>query len=401
MTSKQREFIPLSTPWLSGNEKHYLQECVESGWLAAGPFIQRFEESVAGHVGAEEAVAVSSGTAALHVALRLLNIGEGDEVICPTATFVATNNAVTYTGARPAFVDSEPGTWGLDPVELKNFLTNECQRASNGAVIDIQTGRRVAAVLVVHLFGNPAEMDALLATAEEYGLPLIEDATESLGSRYRGRATGTLGLLGCYSFNGNKTITSGGGGILVSQDQGLLDRARLLINQSKDPGEEFFHSEIGYNYRLSNLHAAVGLAQMERLEEFVAARRSHMELYSSAFSGLPGVTVVEEQEWSTSNYWLSTVLLDPQVFPLSPAETSQELSRAGIEARRPFVPNHLLPPYANERRFGELPVANSLYQTGLNLPSSAWMRPEQVRYVADALAALAGQTSKDKSLAEP
>ena len=390
MTNNKQEFIPLSTPWVSGNEKDYLVECIDTGWLATGPFIHRFEDYVARYVGVEEAVAVSSGTAALHVALRLLEIGEGDEVICPTATFVATTNSVAYTGARPVFLDSEPGAWGLDPEELKRFLENECRRDPNGNVIDIQSGKRIGAILVVHLFGNPADMDPILATADEYGIPIIEDAAESLGSRYREHATGTLGVIGCFSFNGNKTVTSSGGGMLVSKDPEMLERARRLINQGKDHGEEFYHSEVGYNYRLSNLHAAVGLAQVERLDEFLAARRSNAEVYSDAFAGVSGITMVREQEWAKSNYWLSTVLLDPQTFPLSPEESSRALRKVGIEARRPFVPNHTLPPYAGERRFGELAVSNSLYQMGLNLPSSAWMTQEQVRRVADSLVKLAG-----------
>lgn len=385
MSADSESFVPLSTPWLHGNEREYLLECVDSGWVAAGPFVRRFEEEVAGYLGARDAVAVSSGTAALHVALQLLNVGHGDEVLCPSLTFVATTNAITYTGARPAFLDSQRETWGLDPLALRSFLEQECQRSSTGGIVDRKSGLQVKAVIVVHLYGHPVDMDPVLAVTEEYGLPLIEDATESLGSTYKGKHMGVFGLLGCLSFNGNKTITSGGGGMIVSQDQSLLDRGRVLINQARDPGDEFHHSDVGYNYRLSNLHSAIGLAQFEQLEEFVASRRSHAERYASALAEVPGITFVEEQPWAKSNFWLSTVLLDTNGVEGHPAEVARLMKEFGIEVRRPFIPNHLLPPYQHDRTFGDLPVAFSLYQQGLNLPSSAWLSPEQVEYVIDKL----------------
>ena len=382
-------FIPLSTPSLMGNEREYLFECLDTGWVAAGPFIRRFENAVSEYLGSADAVAVSSGTAALHVSLRLLGVGPGDEVLCPSLTFVATTNAVSYTGARPAFLDSQPETWGLDPSALRGFLEQECRRDAKGALVDQVTGRRVKAILVVHLYGHPVDMDSVLAAAEEYSLPVIEDATESLGSLYRGRPTGVLGRLGCLSFNGNKTVTSAGGGMIVSRDTELLDRARFLINQARDPGDEFYHSEVGYNYRLSNLHAAVGLAQFECLEEHLEARRSHAESYASVLAEVPGLTFVREQPWARSNYWLSTVLLDSQEFPVSPSQVVCRLRGSGIEVRRPFVPSHMLPPYQQERTFGELSVARGLYERGLNLPSSAWLTGVQVEYVASQLASLA------------
>jgi perosamine synthetase len=378
-------YIPLSTPWLGGREKEYLVECIDTGWVAAGPYIRRFEEYVSGYLGAPDCVAVSSGTAALHVAMRLLDVGPGDEVICPSLTFVATTNAITHTGARPAFIDSQPETWGMDPLSLRRFLEEECERDSGRPLVDRVTKRPVKAVLVVHLFGHPVDMDQILEVAREYGLPVIEDATESLGSLYKGKPTGTLGLLGCLSFNGNKTVTSGGGGMVVSEDIDLLRRARYLINQAHDDSMEFLHSEVGYNYRLSNLHAAVGLAQVERLDEFISARRSIAELYTEAFSEVPGITFFQEQPWARSNYWLSTVKLDPESFPVSPEEVAARMRSRGIEVRRPFVPNHRLPPFKGERAFGELPVAVSLYQQGLNLPSSAWLKPEQVERITGEL----------------
>ena len=213
-----QKFIPLSTPWLSGREKEYLMECVDTGWVAGGPFVQRFEESVAYYLSSANAVAVSSGTAALQVSLRLIGVEPGDEVACPSFTFVATSNAIASTGAHPAFIDSHSETWGMDPTALRKFLETECVHESSKGSIDKATNRPIKAIVVVHLFGHPVDMDAILAVAQEYDLPVIEDATESLGSMYKGKLTGTLGRIGCLSFNGNKTITSGGGGMIVSND---------------------------------------------------------------------------------------------------------------------------------------------------------------------------------------
>jgi len=382
LSAESGSFIPLSTPLIQGREQEYVLECLDTGWVAAGPFVRRFEEAVSQCLGSADAVAVSSGTAALHVALLLLGVGPGDEVLCPSLTFVATTNTVSYTGARPVFVDSQRESWGLDPLELRRFLNEDCERDTAGRLMDRATGRCVKAVMVVHLNGHPVDMDPVLTTAAEFGLPVVEDATESLGSQYQGRPTGLLGDLGCLSFNGNKIITSGSGGMIVSQDQGLLDRARYLINQARDPGDDFFHSEIGYNYRMSNLHAAVGLAQLERLEEFVEARRSHAWRYAQAFTEHQGITFMAEQPWARSNYWLSSVLLDPETCPVSPVQLVDGMRRAGIEVRRAFVPNHLFPEYEADRTVGDLPVARSIYQQGLNLPSSAWLKEEQVDFVA-------------------
>ena len=386
-------FIPLSTPWLDGKEKEYVLECLDTGWVAAGSFIGRFEEAVAGYLGAPDAVATSSGTAAIHVALSMLGIGFGDEVICPSLTFVATTNAVVHTGARPAYVDSNSETWGMDPVSLSLALEKGCRVQADGSVIDLESGLRVGAVMVVHLYGHPVDMTPILEIAERFRLPVIEDATESLGSVYRGIPTGILGNIGCFSFNGNKTITSGGGGIIVSKDSRLVSKARYLINQAKDPGDEFHHSEVGFNYRLSNLHAAVGLAQFERLEEFLTARRSHAQRYSAAFAENPGITFSIEPKGSRSNYWLSTVLLNHDKFALPPAEVVTKMKEAGIEVRRPFVPNHLLPPYQQDRVFGELPNTLSLYERGLNLPSSAWLEEHQLDRIAHTLAELGNRSS--------
>ena len=380
------EFIPLSTPWLVGREREYLLECIDSGWIAAGPYIGKFEDAVAQRVGSEGAVAVSSGTAALHVALHLLGVGSGDAVLCPTLTFVATTNSIVYTGARPVFLDSEPTTMGVDPASLRRFLENQCSVDPTGIVTDKVTGLRIKALVVVHLYGHPADMDPILEISREYGLPVIEDATESLGSLYHGRSTGSMGLIGCFSFNGNKTVTSGGGGMIVSADEDLISRSRSLINQAKAAGSEFFHSEMGFNYRLSNLHAAVGLAQFERLEDLLAARRGHAQRYAESLTEVPGITFCTEQPWAQSNYWLSTILVDPEVTGITTDKIMKTLGDRGIEVRRPFVPNHQLPPYQNDRTEGNMDSAVSLYRRGLNLPSSGWLSSTQLDRVVEELA---------------
>lgn len=378
-------FIPLSTPWLKGNEKEYLMECIDTGWVATGSFIRRLEESVSGYLGCGDAVAVSSGTAALHVALQLLGVGPGDAVLCPSLTFVATTNAIRYTGARPIFLDCQEETWGLDPSAVSGFLEQECTPKSTGEPVDRKTGLRIKAIIVVHLYGHPTDMDPIISAAAEHGIPVLEDATESLGSRYKTKPTGGLGQLGCLSLNGNKVITSGGGGMLVSNDLGLLEKARYLINQGHDSGHGFHHSEVGYNYRLSNLHAAVGLAQFELIDEMVAARRSNAAIYTQIFAEVAGITMVQEQSWAKSNYWLSTVKLNPKRLRIPTEELVPLMRQSGIETRQPFVPNHLLPPYRDERTFGPLPITSLLYEQGLNLPSSAWLTQQQVELVATKL----------------
>ena len=391
MMSGNQEFIPLSTPWLNGREKEYLSDCVDSGWVTTGKYVQEFEEAISGYIGSTGAVAVSNGTAALHIALKLLDVGPGDAVICPSLSFVASTNTISYTGARPIFLDSNQETWGLDPQDLVQFLESECYSKDDGSIIERLTGLKIKAVIAVHLYGHPVDMDPILETAKHFGIGVVEDASESLGSKYKEAFTGAMGQIGCMSFNGNKTMTSGGGGMIMSCDHNIIERGRLLTNQAKDAGDEFYHSEIGYNYRLSNLHAALGLAQFEQLETFIKARRRHNDQYAEALSEVPGITLLREQPWAHSNCWLTTVLLDPSVVMIPVAKLVTRMRESGIETRRPFVPNHLLPPYRKDRTFGDLRVAKKLYKWGLNLPSSAWMTEDQIERVANTLIKLIGR----------
>jgi len=349
--------IPLSAPVLRGNEAAYLQACIDENWVAtSGRFTRELERAFADMHGLENALATQSGTAALHIALAELGIGPGDEVIIPDLTFVATANPVRYVGAEPVLADVERDTYGLDPAVLPGLIT-----------------ARTKAIIVVHLFGLPADMEGILAVAAQHGLPVIEDATESLGSTYDGRYTGTLGDIGCFSFNGNKVITSGGGGMVIARDEDRLAHMRLLAFQARTPGKgalDYFHAEVGFNYGMTNIQAAVGLAQFERLDEYVGARQAVAARYAERLADVPGLTLAPMLERATWNGWLSSVLVDEAAYGESRDALTQRCLDALIEVRPFFTPMHELPPYAASAR-GALPVSTELHNVGLNLPSSA------------------------------
>jgi perosamine synthetase len=267
-------FIPLCVPEIRGNEWDYIKECLDSNWVSSvGAFVDRFEGAVANYVGTEHAVATVSGTAALHIALLVAGVQPDDEVLVPTLSFIAPANAIRYVGAWPVFIDAEPIHWQMDPVKVQGFLENEC-RSQGGNLINRTTGRRVKAILPVHILGHPCDMDPILEVADRYELITIEDATESLGAQYKKRMAGKLGQIACFSFNGNKLITTGGGGMIVTDNQAWAERARYLTTQAKDDPIEYFHSEIGYNYRLTNIQAAMGVAQMEQIENFINQKKN-------------------------------------------------------------------------------------------------------------------------------
>jgi perosamine synthetase len=361
--------IPLSVPVLEGNELEYLRACVEENWVAAnGRFVGAFEEAFAARHCAPAAVSTGSGTAALHTALVELGIGPGDEVIVPALTFVASANPVRYVGAAPVFADVDPETLTLDPAVLP-ALCSEATRA----------------IVVVHLYGHPADMDPILALAAERGLAVVEDATEALGSRYRDRPCGTLGDIGCFSFNGNKVITTGGGGMLLASDPGRLEHMRYLTLQAREPGSrEYLHGDVGFNYLLSNLHAAVGLAQLERFDELLEARRRIAERYANGLEGVEGLRHVGEAPWARANRWLNSVVVDAEHYGEDREALLSRLNGEGIEARPFFHPLHRLAPYAPFAR-GELPRADRLHANGLNLPSSAALAPTEQDRVISAL----------------
>lgn len=362
--------VPLHEPRFQGNEQRYVQDCIESTFVSSvGAYVDRFERELAEYTGARRAVAVVNGTAALQVALQLAGVRAGDEVIVPALTFVATANAVHYLGATPHFADSGEATLGLDPDALRDWLEHTSERTAAG-IRNRHTGRPIRAVVPMHTFGHPCDLDGLMAVAHDYGLALVEDAAESLGSRYHGRHTGTFGLLGALSFNGNKVITTGGGGAILTDDERLADHAKHLTTTAKQPHRwEYVHDEIGYNFRMPNLNAALGCAQLEQLPDFLAAKRHLADRYREALSGVEGAGLVMEPEGSESNYWFQTLLLDEGEAELRD-RVLEATNEAGLMTRPAWALMHQLVPYRDCPR-APVPVAESLAQRIINLPSSA------------------------------
>ena len=360
----------LHEPSFAGNEWLYLRECLDSTFVSSvGKFVDRFEAELAAFAGAKHAVAVVNGTAALHVALKLAGVKAGDEVLIPALTFVATANAVTYCGATPHFVDSEEYTLGVDAEKLRDYLTTQTEQRA-GQCVDLATGRVIRALVPVHTFGHPANLDGLLAVARDFKLVLIEDAAESLGSYYHGQHTGTFGLMGILSFNGNKTITTGGGGALLTNSSEIALHAKHLTTTAKLPHAwEYRHDEIGYNYRMPNLNAALGCAQLEQLPLLLAAKRKLHQRYAAAFAPVAGVKLIAEPAQCQSNYWLQTLLLDTQ--QANQRDTIlQAANDAGFMTRPAWILMHELMPFKDCPRM-DLAGAQSLSQRLINIPSSS------------------------------
>lgn len=359
----------LHEPSFIGNEWLYLKECLDSTFVSSvGKFVDRFEVELAAFTGAKYAVAVVNGTAALHIALKLAGVKADDEVLIPSLTFVATANAVTYCAATPHFVDSEVCTLGVDPAKLRDYLTNHTEQHT-GQCVNRTTGRVIRALVPMHTFGHPADMDGLLAVAHDFNLALIEDAAESLGSYYYGRHTGTLGRMGTLSFNGNKTITTGGGGAILTNDAELARHAKHLTTTAKLPHAwEYRHDEIGYNYRMPNLNAALGCAQLEQLPTILAAKRDLFQRYQTAFTSVAGVKLMVEPEHCQSNYWLQTLVLDQECAKQRDA-LLQATNHAGFMTRPAWILMHELTPFTACPR-APLPVAKCLAASIINLPSS-------------------------------
>ena len=369
--------VALHEPHFAGNEWIYLKECLDSTYVSSvGRFVDRFEADLATYTGAKYAVAVVNGTAALHVALRLAGVQPGDEVLIPALTFVATANAVSYCGAVPHFVDSEERTLGLDPRALREYLTSVAERRA-GTCVHRQTGQVIRAVVPVHAFGHPVDIDGLLAVVHDFHLVMIEDAAESLGSFYQGVHTGTSGLMGTLSFNGNKTITTGGGGAILTNDAQVARRAKHLTTTARVSHRwEYRHDEVGYNYRLPNLNAALGCAQLEQLPGLLDAKRRLYERYAKAFAAVSGVHLLAEPEGCRSNYWLQTLLLEKQC--AGEREVILTVSNdAGIMTRPIWILNHRLPAFHASPRM-PLSVAESLEQRVVNVPSSAQLAMESL-----------------------
>jgi dTDP-4-amino-4,6-dideoxygalactose transaminase len=368
--------IYLSPPHLGRHELNYLLKAVEDNWVApVGPNLDGFEADICAAVGVPHCVALNSGTAALHLGLLLLGVGPGDEVLCPSFTFVASANAITYCGATPVLVDSETDTWNICPQRLREAIEAR-----------IGLGQKPKALLLVHLYGMPARLPEILALAEEFDLPILEDAAEALGSQWQHQPLGGFGRVGIFSFNGNKILTTSGGGALVTYDRELANRARFLASQAKDPAPHYQHSQVGYNYRLSNLLAGIGRGQMELLLDRVKRRREIFNWYREHLANLPGLQVAlyPEPAGSLSNRWLTTILLDPTQTNATPETVRQHLETHNIESRPLWKPLHLQPLFAETPMYGGA-VCADLFARGLCLPSGTAMGDEELRRVAKAV----------------
>jgi dTDP-4-amino-4,6-dideoxygalactose transaminase len=373
----------LSPPHLGRHELNYLHKAVEDNWVApVGPNITGFEADLCTYTGVGHAVALNSGTAAIHLGLLLLGVGPGDEVLCPSFTFVATANPILYCGATPVFVDSEAATWNICPQRLREAIEDR-----------IRLGKKPKALILVHLYGMPAKLDELLAIAQEFELPILEDAAEALGARFRGQPLGSFGQVSVFSFNGNKILTTSGGGALLTHDAELATQARFLATQAKDASPHYQHSQVGYNYRLSNLLAGIGRGQMELLEDRVKRRREIFNWYQENLATLPGLTVAlaTEPVGSRSNRWLTTVLLTPLDSPegdtkptATPESLRQHLETYKIESRPLWKPLHLQPLFANAPVYGGT-VCADLFARGLCLPSGTAMTDDDQKRVVRAL----------------
>ncbi|WP_187264375.1 aminotransferase class V-fold PLP-dependent enzyme [Pontibacter beigongshangensis] len=364
--------IFLSVPHLGGHEQNYVQKALEDNWVTtAGPNIPGFEHDVCQHTNARFAVALNSGTAAIHLALRVLGVKRGDEVICSTFTFVATANPILYMGATPVFVESEATTWNMCPDTLEQTIQAR-----------LKLGKKPACILLVHLYGMPAMLKELLEVAHRYNIPVIEDAAESLGSRYGGHQTGTLGEVGIFSFNGNKIITTSGGGALVTADEKLAEQARFLATQAKEDASFYEHTQMGYNYRMSNIAAGIGRGQIEVLEKRVKQRREVFNFYRERLES-EFVSFLPEPKGSYSNRWLTTILLDPSLGK-NPEEIRLAMETHNIEVRRLWKPMHLQPLFKGAAYYGNS-LSQQLFEQGLCLPSSSSLPEEDLEKVVRVL----------------
>ncbi|KJU81367.1 aminotransferase, L0031 family [Candidatus Magnetobacterium bavaricum] len=371
--------IPLSVPEITGNEWKYIKECLDNGWVSSvGDMVNRFETKVANHVKAEYAVATVNCTSALHLSLIGCGVEPGDEVIVPTLTFIATVNVVRYCGAYPVFMDCDPETLCVDINKVTQFLRDECVVQSDGSTYNKTTGRRVKSIISVHTFGHPADMYTLMEAVEGTSIHVIEDAAESLGSLYKDKHTGILGKVGCFSFNGNKLITTGGGGMIVTNNRSMAERVRHLSTQAKKDAFEYDHDDIGYNYRLTNIQAAMGIGQMERIDEFIAIKRKNALIYRDLLSDLDNVEFLWEQQWVKSNFWFYTIR--------SPKTDKKNLMdfmlSNGIQVRPIWKLIHTLPMYKSYQAYA-IDKAIDAYDSCINLPCSVGIKESEIIFVVN------------------
>ncbi|CAD5900825.1 putative aminotransferase involved in biofilm matrix formation [Carnobacterium maltaromaticum] len=368
--------ILLSSPHMSGNEQNYINNAFKENWIAPlGPNVNQFELDIAAYAGVKGASVTSSGTGAIHLALDILGVKQGDSVFCSTFTFVASANPALYLGADITFIDSEVETWNMSPFALERALSDAKKM-----------GKLPKAIIVVNLYGQSAQMDELLEIANSYNVPIIEDAAESLGAEYKGKKSGTLGKIGIYSFNGNKIITTSGGGVLISDDEEIIGRSRFLATQARDEAPHYQHSVVGYNYRMSNILAGVGIAQLQVLDERVARRREIFDTYYQELTGIEGVQFMPELNGTKSNRWLTTLTIDQTIIQLNPYEIMDKMNEANIETRALWKPLHMQPLFKDNKFYKDKnsleSTAGLLFANGLCLPSGSNMtNAEQTRVI--------------------
>jgi len=372
--------IPLCEPLLAGNEAAYLQDCVETNWISsAGSYVDDFEKQFVDYIEAKHAVAVVNGTAALHLALVVAGVRPDDEVLVSALSFVAPANAIRHAGARPVFVDSDEATWQMDPDVVVSFLRQDCDKR-DGGVYNKRTGRRIGAILPVHILGLPVEMGPVVDIATELGIPVVEDATESLGAVSGGEKVGNLGDIACFSFNGNKLVTCGGGGMIVTNNGDWARHARHLSTQARMDGDEYIHDEVGFNYRLTNLQAAVGVAQMEEINSLLEAKSRIASRYRDMCDALPGMSFMPTGHGDPPAWWLSTVRMDANATGCHSRELRAFLQEQGIETRPLWRPLHQGPAHSGEGFLGGI-TADLLYDECLCLPSSVGLKDDDVNRV--------------------
>lgn len=370
--------ILLSSPHMSGNEQKYIGNAFKENWIAPlGPNVNQFELDIAAYAGVKGASVTSSGTGAIHLALDILGVKQGDSVFCSTFTFVASANPALYLGADMTFIDSEVETWNMSPFALERALSDAKK-----------IGKLPKAIIVVNLYGQSAQMDELLEIANSYKVPIIEDAAESLGAEYKGKKSGTLGKIGIYSFNGNKIITTSGGGVLISDDEEIIARSRFLATQARDEAPHYQHSVVGYNYRMSNILAGVGIAQLQVLDERVTRRREIFDTYYQELAGIEGVKFMPELNGTKSNRWLTTLTIDQTIIQLNPYEIMDKMNEANIETRALWKPLHMQPLFKENKFYkdkeNEESIASELFANGICLPSGSNMNQQDQMRVIEA-----------------
>lgn len=373
-----RRFIPVAAPVLNGNEKKYVNECLDTTWISStGKFIPLFEKSFADFCSVKNAIAVNNGTAALHLALLTLGIGPGDEVIVPTFTYVASANCVTYVGARPVFVDCDPNTWNMDVGKIESAITS-----------------RTKAILAVHIYGLPADMPSIMDIAERHHLNVVEDASEAHGAKIHGRPAGSWGHVSTFSFFGNKIITTGEGGMVLTDNDALAEKLRQVKGQGVDPARRYWFPVVGYNYRMTNIEAAIGLAQMENIDWHLAKRKQVFELYQAHLQGKRGITFQTIPAGFESCCWMVSILVDETLADRD--QIMEQLRHAGIETRPFFYPMHVLPIYKDMMRAEAFPASDMISRQGLNLPSSSALSADDIQYVSETLLNFLEIASKEK-----